>query len=70
MIGTNLQCPVGGVGCFQRPDADLQYLSLVATSALQQEPNSLLLLVAPTDADPSKKGQIGVFLLAGPAGDI
>ena len=61
---------VGGVGSFQRADADLQYLSLVAASALEKEPHSLLLLVAPTDTDPSKKDQTGVFLLAGPAGDV
>ena len=60
----------GGVGSFQRADADLQYLSLVAASALEKEPHSLLLLVAPTDTDPNKKDQTGVFLLAGPAGDI
>ncbi|KAL0026038.1 hypothetical protein WJX79_004093 [Trebouxia sp. C0005] len=57
----------GGVGVFQRPDADLQYLSLVAAFALEKAPSCLLLLVAPTDTDPSRKDQTGVFLLAGPA---
>ena len=54
---------------FQRPDADLQYLSLVAGSALEKKPESLLLFVSPTDMHNSMKGQMGVFLLAGPAGD-
>lgn len=57
----------GGVGSFQRPDADLQYLSLVAASALDKAPSCLLLLVAPTDTDPNRKEQNGLFLLAGPA---
>lgn len=57
---------LGGVASFQRPDADLQYLSLVAAAALDKEPQSLLLLVSPTDTDNAKKGQTGVFLLAGP----
>ena len=40
----------------------------MAASALEKAPSCLLLLVAPTDADPNKKDQTGVFLLAGPAG--
>lgn len=60
----------GGVACFQRPDADLQYLSLVAASALEKQPDALLLLVAPTDAPTSPKGQTGIFLLAGPADKV
>ncbi len=59
----------GGIGSFQRPDADLQYLSLVAAAALERHPQSLLLLVAPTDTDPNRKDQTGVFLLAGAAGE-
>lgn len=60
----------GGVGSFQRPDADLQYLSLVAASALEKAPSCLLLLVAPTDTDPNRKDRTGVFLLAGPADQV
>ena len=60
----------GNVALFQRPDTDLQYLSLVAGSALEKEPASLLLLVSPTDAQTGRKGQAGVFLLAGPSGDV
>lgn len=62
-------CVAGGFASFQRPDADLQYLSLVAGSALEREPASLLLLVSPTDAQTASKGQGGVFLVAGPSGD-
>ena len=63
-------CVAGGIASFQRPDADLQYLSLVAGSALEKEPASLLLLVSPTDAQTASKGQTGVFLLAGPSGNV
>lgn len=62
-------CVAGGMASFQRPDAELQYLSLVAASALEKEPESLLLLVSPTDAQNGTKAQAGVFLLAGPAGE-
>ena len=55
--------------CFQRPDADLQYLSLVAASAVEKEPETVLLLVSPTDVQNARNGQAGVFLLAGPAGE-
>ncbi len=40
----------------------------MAASALEKAPSCLLLLVAPTDTDPNRKDQTGVFLLAGPAG--
>lgn len=40
----------------------------MAASALEKEPSCLLLLVAPTDTDPNRKDQTGVYLLAGPAG--
>ena len=62
-------CVAGGVACFQRPDADLQYLSLVAGAALKIEPETVLLLVSPTDVQNARKGQAGVFLLAGPTGE-
>ncbi|KAL3152409.1 Alanyl-tRNA editing protein Aarsd1 [Trebouxia sp. C0010 RCD-2024] len=60
----------GGVACFQRPDADLQYLSLVAGAALEKEPESVLLLVSPTDVQNGRRGQAGVFLLAGPSENV
>lgn len=64
--------PAGGVACFERPESDLQYLGLVAASALEQEPQALLLLVATADEKAGQTGheQAGVFLLAGPPGDL
>lgn len=63
-------CTVGGVASFQRAGSDLQYLGLVAGVALEQEPEALLLLVAPADESSGKKDQQQpcVFLLAGPPG--
>ena len=54
----------GGVAVFSRPQADLQYLALVAQTALAVAPKSVLLLLAPlTDSRTS-------FLLAGNPGDM
>ena len=60
----------GNVASFQHADSDLQYLSLIAAAALERQPQSLLLLVSPTDTDSAKKGQTGIFLLAGPSGEV
>ena len=41
----------------------------MAGSALEKQPESLLLLVSPSAGQNGRKEQTGVFLLAGPSGD-
>lgn len=58
----------GGAAIFHREGATVQYLSLVASKALESQPQALLLLLSAAEPGASSKTQEGPFLVAGPAG--
>ena len=58
----------GGAAIFQREGASVQYLSLVASKALECQPQALLLFLSAAEPGASSKTQEGPFLVAGPAG--
>ena len=58
----------GGAAIFHREGASVQYLSLVASKALESQPQALLLLLSAAEPSASSKTKEGPFLVAGPAG--